>query len=256
MKYRWPVGVLALVSAVCVAGSPLGRTAQAATPPVRLVAGPSIHVTTIVVSSTRPAYKAVVRLPQVAWPSHRAVVQRINAQLRTWQRRQVQAFAVQSARNARTFRHLPNALPPSNLYITGKATLFTSEAVSFALKVTPYFRGEAGPAELPAGLTFSLQSGQVVSLRSLFRPGTDASAELARFAADGLKAFGPASAHCYVGGRPASRDIRSWWLSASGLVLAFPAGVYTASYCGVATVTVTSNSVRSLLSPLGAALTQ
>lgn len=226
--------------AILMSGSAVGAAS-------RTESAQTVQVSVRKLVSTHPRYTASIQVPRLKWKLHPAVARRVNAAIEAWEQAQVRAFAAEVTAYARTSHHLPKSLPASDLTITEKTTLLTTRTVSLAFEIVPYYRGEAGPGEIPEGLTFSMTTGALIHLDTLFRRGTNANLVLSRIALAGLKAFRPASSHCYVGGRPSPADIRAWWLSPKGLVLAFPAGIYTAAYCGPATVTVGPETIGSLL---------
>lgn len=216
--------------------------------------GPSIQVKTFRISSPRDGYRILIQAPNIEWPAHARAVARINARIDRWEQREVRSFVAQSVRFVRADHGLPKSLPPSTLTLTGRVTDFTPEMVSLSFEMTPYFRGEAQPAQVPGGLTFLLTSGRPLTFHILFRPGVGAANRLAKLAAIGLRHFRPAGVRCYVSGVPKGRNIQAWWISPNGLVLAFPAGRYTAAYCGLATVTVSPRAIRPILSPIGSSV--
>ena len=214
-------------------------------------AAPSVSTVVQKPVSTSPPYSASLSLPQVAWPGHAAVAGRINAAIQAWAAAQVSAFAATVSKDLAGSAHLPASLPPSSLTITYQAGLVSAAVVSLHFTVEPYDRGQAGAVESPAGLTFDLATGSTYSLSGLFRPGAGYIPALAAQAGTGLQAFHPAGARCYLGRTPAATEASfgAWWLSASGLVLAFPSGTYTAAYCGAPTVTVPFAALSALAAP-------
>lgn len=243
---RWSQGLGGAVIVAAAAASALGsRTPAEASS--RIASRPTLQVSVRRQSSTKPQYKANIEVPKVQWKLRPTVARRVNALIDTWANQEVRRFAAQVVAHTRASHNLPKSLPASTLTIRETTTLVTDRILSLAFEITPYYRGEASPGQIPAGLTFSLKTGDAVELRTLFRQGTHADAALARIALAGLKNFRPASAHCYVGGKPSPGDIRAWWVSPKGLVLAFPAGLYTAAYCGPATITVKPAAIRDIL---------
>lgn len=210
-------------------------------------------VDTIVQSVRRvhPPYTATLHLPQVVWSGRTAAAAKMNAAVSTWASGQLAAFAASVTRDLSGTRPLTASLPPSQLTVTYQVARDDTAALSFRFLVEPYVSGAAHPSQLPAGLTFDLPSGDPVSLAALFKPGSDYVPLLARAAGAGLAAFHPAGAHCYLGRKPpaTASSFASWWLSADGLVLAFPAGAYTADYCGPPTVTVPYVQLQPLAAP-------
>jgi hypothetical protein len=202
------------------------------------------------VTSTQPPYTAKLSLPQLTWPGQAAAATRVNAEVQAWAQGQVAAFGTRVQTDLAHARSLPASPPISSLTLTYSSGLANSHAASFAFLVEPYYRGAANFAQSPAGLTFELPSGREMALAALFRPGSAYLATLAAQAGTGLAAFQPAGAHCYLGQVPpaAATSFGAWWLSANGLVLSFPAGTYTAAYCGPPTVTVPYTALRALAS--------
>lgn len=213
-----------------------GRAAQAAG---RTTTVPAIRFDTVSVASGAARFRARVEIPTLIWPSHVRVADRVNAALQAWALGRVRSFARKAGIANHGARRLPKGRAENHLSVVARTALRTSRVVSFTFEIEPYFRGEASPAQIPAGLTFSLITGRPIRLVGLVH-GPGGEARLARLATAGLRAFRPAGAHCYVGGMGTHPALGAWWLSPAGLVLAFPAGQYTAAYCGPATVTVTS----------------
>jgi hypothetical protein len=222
-------------SAACGAG--MGASTPGAGP---AAAPPAVQSTTTTDTSTAPPYTATLTLPVLAWPGHDAVAVSVNAQVQSWAKSQESAFGAQVAADLKNAVGLPASLPQSSMTITYKVALRTSHAVSYQFLIEPYERGAAHPSQNPAGLTFDLATGRAVALSDLFQPGAGYLSTLAAQARTGLAAFTPAGAHCYLGQAPSADagSFQAWWLSSAGLVLSFPAGTYTASYCGPPTVTI------------------
>jgi hypothetical protein len=191
-------------------------------------------------SSTQPAYSTNVTLPELTWTGHAAMAAKVNAAVQSWALSQEHSFASAVQTDLAHASNLPASLPPSSLTITYKLGLATSRVVSYQFLVEPYYRGAANAGQTPVGLTFNLATGQQYSLPGLFRSGGGYVSTLADQAGTGLAGFSPAGAHCYLGQAPKAEaaSFGAWWLSPTGLVLSFPAGTYTASYCGAPTVTV------------------
>lgn len=227
------VGLLA--TAACGAG--MGASAPGAAP---AAAPPTVQSTTTTDTSTSPPYTATLTLPVLSWPGHDGVAASVNAQVQSWAKSQESAFGARVATDLKNAVGLPASLPQSSMTITYKVALSTSHAVSYQFLIEPYERGAAHPSQNPAGLTFDLASGKAVALSALFQPGDGYLGTLAAQAGTGLAAFTPAGAPCYLGQAPSADagSFHAWWLSTAGLVLSFPAGTYTASYCGPPTVTV------------------
>lgn len=201
---------------------------------------PTVQANAQTTRVTQPPYTASVSLPQLSWPGHAAQAAAVNAAVQAWAKGQEQAFAQAVATDLAHARNLPSTLPESNLTITYRVSLLNSHFLSYRFLVEPMFRGAANAAQTPAGLTFDLATGNGYTLASLFRSGGSYVTTLTSAAGAGLAAFSPAGARCYLGKPPAAiaASFSAWWLSPQGLVLSFPAGRYTASYCGPPTITV------------------
>jgi hypothetical protein len=211
---------------------------------------PTVTATVKTVTSKDPPYTATLHLPQLAWAGHTAVADRVNAAVDAWAADQVAAFGGRVATDLANARNLPASLPESSMTVTYQVAQVTASVVSFRFELEPYVRGAAHPEQNPAGLTFNLKDGTAYSLDTLFKPGYTPT--LVQAAAKGLASWTPAGAHCYLGKGPTA--LGAWWLAPGGLVLAFPAGQYTASYCGPATVTVPYASLKGIAAqgaPLG-----
>ena len=202
--------------------------------------------------SAKPPYTGSLAVPELVWPGHEAIAARVDGAIDAWVASQVHAFAGQVTQDLLHAKNLPASLPASQLTVSFHVAELTARVASFRLVVEPYLRGEASPAQIPAGLTFNLATGAPYSLPSLFRGGSGYLPMLARLATKGLQGFHPAGAHCYVGpgGPSASAKIFSAWsLAPGGLELAFPAGQYTAAYCGPPLITVPLSVLRALAAP-------
>jgi hypothetical protein len=210
---------------------------------------PTVTASVKQVHSPAPPYSATMHLPQLVWAGHAAVAARVNAAVNAWASDQVAAFGGRVAQDLAGAHNLPASLPQSSMTITYAVTRIGPALVSFRFEVEPYLRGAAHPEQNPAGLTFDLRDGSAYTLAALFRPGYLPA--LARAAGDGLAGFHPAGARCYLGKGPAATAdaLAAWWLAPDGLVLAFPAGVYTADYCGPPTLTLPYSQLRPLAAP-------
>jgi len=206
---------------------------------------PTVSATVKQVNSTQPPYSATLHLPQLAWPGHTAVADKVNAAVDAWAADEVAVFGESVAQDLANAKNMPASLPQSSLTVTYQGAETTPRVVSFHFLVEPYVRGAAHPSQTPAGLTFNLKDGSAYTLDGLFKPGY--SATLVQAAGKGLASWTPAGAHCYLGKAPT--NLGTWWLSPSGLVLAYPAGVYTASYCGPPTVTVPAAQLKRMALP-------
>ncbi len=253
------LAALSLLSVPAGAGSAPSRSQAGSAPPANsqawVPALPPLPVPLVgprpeVLSSTRPPYTGKLEIPEVVWPGHEAVAARVDAAIDAWMAHRVRLFAVEVRHDLAHSHNLPPSLPPSTLAITFRVTDLTPQVASFLLEVEPYFRGENAPAELPAGLTFQLPGARRVTLASLFRPGSGYLSLLSRLSLHALQRFSPAKARCYVGpgGPPATASsFEAWALSPVGLVLSFPAGQYTAAYCGPPTITIPFSALRTVL---------
>lgn len=233
------------VAAGCGAGSPPAAASIAS------ASIPTIAQRTTTATSASPAYTVQMALPSLSWADHAAVAAAVNAAVQAWASAQQRAFATEAARDEANAAHMPASLPPSSLSIKYTVQLLTASVASFQFLVEPFYRGAANPAQTPAGLTFDLRTGAAYTLSGLFSSGAPYLGALASGAAKGLAGFSPAGAHCYVGSAPAATaaSFPAWWLSPAGLVLSFPAGQYTAAYCGPPTVTLPYASLRGLAAP-------
>jgi hypothetical protein len=241
------LALLLLAGCGAAAAVPHGRPASAAR-----AALPRVRAAVERLRSTRPPYTAELHVPRLVWPGHGAVARRVDAQIDAWVSGQVDAFAGRVAQDLRNARGLPASLPPSRLTLTFRVGELDAGVASFEWLLEPYLRGAASPAQRPAGLTFDLVTGRPYTLASLFRAGTGYRRTLAGLGAAGLRGFHPAGARCSVGSRapgPTAASVRAWWLSPAGLVLAFPAGRFTAAYCGPPAITVPFAKLRGLAAP-------
>jgi hypothetical protein len=236
---------LALALAACAASACGAGATPAAAPP------PTITVATRNVTSTQPPYTAKLTLPELDWPGHAAAAARVNAAVQAWAQAQVTAFGAEVATDLAHERGLPASLPNSTLTLAYRSGYAGPGAVSFAFLLEPYPRGAANFGQNPAGLTFALPSGRRLALAALFQPGSAYLTTLAAQAGSGLQAFHPAGARCYLGHEPPATgaSFGAWWLSQAGLVLSFPAGTYTAAYCGAPQITVPYPALRPLAAP-------
>ncbi len=234
------LAIAVFVAVVSVTG--VARATVRRAPPATAV----VRTVTERIPSSSPAYTATLSVPQLIWPGRRPVVDRVNATIIRWVEAQVRGFAA----TVRARASGPSSLPQSSLAISYQVTRMDAAVLSIRFTSDAYVRGQAAPSQTPAGLTFSLASGKAYSLSSLFRPGAPYLRDLARLITQGLKAYHPAGARCYVGGRGPSAQRASfgaWWLNPGALVVAYPAGEYTAAYCGPPTVTITAARLVPLL---------
>ncbi len=258
---RVRMGRTALVAALAMLGAAAPGLASASGSP-RSVHAPAVHLPPlptplvgsrpVALHSTKPPYTGSLSVPELVWPGHEAVAARVDGVIDAWVASEVRAFAGQVTQDLLHAKNLPASLPASQLTISFHVAELNARVASFRLVLEPYVRGEASPAQIPAGLTFNLATGAPYSLPSLFRAGTGYLPVLARLATKGLQGFHPAGAHCYVGpgGPSASAKIFSAWsLAPGGLELAFPAGQYTAAYCGPPVITVPLGALRALAAP-------
>lgn len=226
--------------------APLRHAAAAAAPSVRTVVER--------LSAKTPAYRAVLDVPQLVFAARPNVSDRVDAAIATWVSGQVHLFAGAVATDLAHAKGLPASLPESSLDLTFRVERLDTHVLSLRLTMESYVRGQASPAQVPAGLTFNLANGQPYSLSSLFAPHAAYLPVLARLATTALKQFRPAGARCYVGGvgPPAkASSFVAWWLHGQSLVLSYPAGQYTAAYCGPPTVTVPAAALAALLAAGG-----
>ena len=214
-------------------------------------APPTITASVKDVHSTQPPYSATLHLPTLTWSGHASIADKVNTAVDTWASGQVATFGARVAQDLANARNLPASLPQSSMTITYKVARVSAAVLSYSFELEPYVRGAAHPEQNPAGLTFNLKDGTAYTLAGLFKPGAAYLPVLAKAAGSGLAAFHPAGARCYLGKGPAvtADQFGAWWLSAGGLVLAFPAGVYTASYCGPPTVTVPPSQLKAVAAP-------
>jgi len=244
---RWSRGPAALLlvcvglaSAACGSG---GSTLEPAAAPQ-----PTVQDRVEDKPSTQPPYTATLHLPEVTWAGHAAVANRINAAINAWASTELASFSASVTQDLAGAHDLPASLPASSLTVTDQTTMLSATVLSFQLLAEPYDTGAAHAAQTPDGLTFNLSTGAAYTLPGLFRADGGYVAALAQQASNGLAAFQPAGAHCYLGTAPAASagSFSAWWLSPDGLVLAFPAGLYTADYCGPATVSVPYAQLKTI----------
>lgn len=214
---------------------------------------PTVRIRVERLSARSPRYQALLHVANVVWPSHGTVARRIDAEIHAWAQRQVRRFARAVATDLRHAHGLPKSLPASSLTITTRVSLVDASVLSLVTEEEAYFRGAASPAQSTHGLTFDLRTGAAYTLASLFRARAAYLPALARLSTAALRRFRPAGAHCYIGGAPAAKATAyaSWWLDGTGLVLGFPAGLYTAAYCGPPALTLPATALRRLAAPLG-----
>ena len=239
--------LLVIVSCLAVTGP--AAAASHASPP-----GPTVRTIVEHLSAKSPPYKGSLNVPQLSWSAGGAVSDRVNLAIIDWVEGQVKQFAAQVKTDLAHAKNLPSSLPESSLHLTFHVTRLDAKVLSVRFEVEAYVRGAASPSQVPAGLTFSLATGSTYTLASLFRPGATYLPTLARLALGGLKGFRPAGAACYVGppGPPAKASAFTvWWLTGSALVLSYPAGQYTAAYCGPPTVSIPGTALAALLAPGG-----
>lgn len=199
-------------------------------------------------TSTNPPYTATLQVPEVVWPGHDAIALRVDGAIDAWVQGQVQTFSTGVTQDLKDAKTLPARLPASSLSIAFRISEFNAAVASFRFTVEPFFRGAANFGQTPGTLSFDMQTGQPYTLSSLFKPGTAFLPLLARATLAGLKAFHPAS-HCDLGSGgppPKAASFEAWSLSAGGLVLSFPAGDYTAAYCGVPAITVPAKALAAV----------
>ncbi len=239
---------LALVAAI--AASPLVAAARPASAMRR--AAPRATVRTVVehLSAHAPAYTATLDVPQLVWPGQTVVRNKVNVAIVMWLEGQVRQFASAVRSDLASAKGLPATLPESSLHVSFQVTRLDGKVLSLRLAAASYVRGQASPSNVAAGLTFNLATGAPYTLASLFRPHAAYLRALGRASVAGLRAFRPAGARCYVGGSgPGAKAAASvaWWLSGNSLVLAYPPGLYTAAYCGLATITIAAQRLAPLL---------
>ena len=227
----------------CGAGA--ARTAGAPTPP------PSVATKTETGQATQPDYTAKMQLPQLTWAADPAVAARVNAAVQSWAKQQETAFVARATQSAAAAKNMPASLPPGSLTISYHVGMVTTSLVSYEFQLESAVRGQADMTQQPAGLTFGLAAGTRYTLAGLFRSGNGYVSTLASAAGRGLAAFAPGGARCYLGQAPTAdaANFGAWWLTPSGLVLSFPAGTYTAAYCGVPTVTVDYVGLKAVVAP-------
>lgn len=239
------MGALLLWTVGCGRSAAPAADPNAASPPRVVAKVERLH-------ASRPPYTAVLHVPRLVWAGHRQVVSGVDGQIDAWVHGQVAGFSKGVAKDLAGAHDLPKSLPQSRLTLTFQVAELSGGVASFRFLIEPYDRGAASPAQLPAGLTFDLKTGRRYRLGALFRPGSGYLGTLAGAGAAGLRSFHPAGAHCYLGrGGPPARaaSFGAWWLSPKGLVLAFPAGMYTSAYCGPPAVTVPAGTLRALAAP-------
>ena len=204
-------------------------------------------------SSKAPPYASVLDVPQLVWAAQPKIKDRVNAAIVTWVEGQVRTFAAGVTKDLAAARGLPASLPESSLHLTYKVERLDGGVLSVRLTVESYVRGQASPSQVPAGLTFNLRGGSAYTLSDLFAPHRAYLAALARVVQAGLRNFHPAGARCYVGGGPPaeSASFAAWWLKGRSLVVAYPAGQYTAAYCGPPAIAIPGTALAGLLAPKG-----
>lgn len=211
-------------------------------------APPTIAASVRQVHSTQPPYSGTLHLPQMSWSGHSSITSKVNGGVEGWATDQVAVFGARVVQDLANAKNLPASLPESSMTVTYKVARLSAAVVSYSFEVEPYVRGAAHPEQNPAGLTFSLKDGSVYTLAGLFKPGAAYLPVLAKAAGSGLAAFHPAGAHCYLGKGPtaSANEFGAWWLTPTGLALAFPAGQYTASYCGPPAIIVPYSQLKSI----------
>ena len=231
---------LGLAAAGCGAGGAAQTPAAASQTPPTVAA----HATT----STQTTYTAKITIPQLTWAQDPAVATSVNSAVQSWAKQEQTTFASAVAKDLAAAKNLPAAVTHGNLTITYSVGLVNTKVASFKFNLDTIAPGQADNTQWTAGMTFNLRTGGQYTLAGLFQPGQGYVTTLATAAGKGLAAFTPSGAHCYLGQAPtaAAGNFAAWWLTSGGLVLSFPAGTYTAAYCGAPSVTVAYQTLKSL----------
>lgn len=208
---------------------------------------------TIVVQNTRPAYKVTATIPQLVWNGHTTIATNVNAQILDWAHQQIALFANSVTLDLSQMKKLPKSLPASTLTITYHPDLLSAQVASFQFIGDSYMTGQADITQIPFSLVFNLSTGHPVALQDLFKPHASYLPLLSQLSTTKLQQWHPAGARCYVGGKPPATlaAFRAWSLAPGGLALSFPAGIYTAAYCGVPTITVPASALHAVLASGG-----
>jgi hypothetical protein len=243
-----PVAVSTVAAALLFA---VAARAASVSPHLPPLPAPLVGARPVSIRSSSPPYTGSLSVPELVWPGHEALAARVDGEIDSWVATEIRRFSAAVTLDLQHAHGLPASLPPSELTLRFQVTRLDAHVASFRLTIEEYLRGMASPSQVPAGLTYDLTTGRPYSLASLFRPGTAYLPLLARLSLQQLHAFAPAS-HCFVGpGGPPPQpgSFAAWSLSPQGLEIAFPAGRYTAAYCGPPVVTVPFSALRAVAAP-------
>lgn len=197
-----------------------------------------------------PRYSAIIHYPELSWTGHRRQMDGANQTIQGLVHRTVDAFAERVTAALRHNVGAPKTLPESSLTLVYRTNLLNAQVASFVFIEESYITGQADVGQTPEGLTINLHSGKAYELAALFRPHGAYLSALARLGSASLRGW-KASSHCYIGGGLSPRSVTeaAWSLVPDGLELTLPAGIYTAAYCGVPSITIGRQALRPYLRP-------
>lgn len=197
--------------------------------------------------STGTSYTLKVSIPQLIWTASPQIATAVNTAVTAWAQTEETRFQASVTEDLATAKNLPASVAHGNLTIKYDVGLLNAQVASFHFSLNSYLPGQADLTQSTAGLTFNLVNGKLYTLADLFQPGSAYLTTLATASAKSLAAFEPAS-HCYLGTAPTAEaaNFSAFWLTSGGLVVSFPAGMYTAAYCGTPSVTLPTTTLRSI----------
>ncbi len=127
------------------------------------------------------------------------------------------------------------------------------EIISIKFDISVYMQGAAHPFLVNRTLNFDLESGQELSLDSLFLPNSDYLITIANFCAAELQKRDIGFDGTFSqGAAPLPENYLHWNISADGLLITFEQSQVTAGAAGPQTVLIPFTELAALINPQGA----